>query len=252
MSTNIAEQVRHFAEVLEDFIIDVDVEEILARADTRPTPNRVNDQTTRRAPTAESPRRIILPAAAVTLVVGLVGALWLVADGREPAPGSQPPGSAPITTSLTTIDPETLGTVPVESLGTNAVLRVAVDTPVGRFEIYDHPGEEQTSLYLRRTDGSVVGGQFDNTTVDEGLAWSLIGGEHEGSQLAWGLAPDIDDYWVEIADRRIDPDPTGIWYATVDNSVLAFTIHRPEGQVTVGANPAPGATTTTSLATETT
>ena len=248
MPTSIAEQVRHLGEVLEDFIDDVVVDEVLSRVDARELPVGSDAQLTSQHRSRARQRSALLPAAVVVMVVGLVGSLWLVAGDREPAPTSQSPALASTTTSVTTIDPGSLGTIPPENLAANAVLRTAVDTPVGRFEIYDQPGAQQTSMYLRRTDGSVIGGQFDNTTIDEGLAWSLIGGEHEESQLAWGLAPGIDDFWVEVADQRIEPDANGIWYATVDESVLAFTIHAPGGPITVGANPDPVATTTTTIA----
>jgi hypothetical protein len=150
-------------------------------------------------------------------------------DVADPRLG--PPVPSPAT--VTTLVPEPLATIPVEDLTAIGVLRVAVDTPVGRFEISDHPDMQRTSVYLR-TGESVVGGWFDNSTIDEGLAWSVYGSsQEEAIRLAWGLAPDVDGYWIEIAGARIEPDEHGIWYSPVDDSITTLTIHGPNGPVTV-------------------
>lgn len=244
MPTSIAEQVRHLGEVLDDFIVDVDADEILRRDNASDDATNGSEPIATQRQNTDSRRRVLLPAAAVVMIIGLVGALWVVNGDREQTPANQPPTVPSATTGVTAPDPEELATIPAENLAANAVLRVGVDTPVGRFEIYDHPDAPQTSLYLRTTE-SAIGGAFDNTTIEEGLAWSLIGGAHEASQLAFGLAPDSTDHWVEVGGRRIEPDTHGIWYTTVEDTVTSFTIHGPDGPVTIDANPAPMATTTT-------
>jgi hypothetical protein len=245
MPTSITEQVRHLGEVLDDFIVDVEVDEIQRRSATlnEHVDNTAEADTTDRED-SDSQRRKLLPAAAIVLIVGLIGALWVVSGDRDPAPANQPPVSRSATTGVTALDPEALATIPAENLAANSELRVGVDTPVGRFEIYDHPDTAQTSLFLRRTD-SVIGGPFDNTTIEDGLAWSLIGGAHENSRLAFGLAPDSGAYWIEVGGHRIEPDANGIWYTTLDDNVTSFTIHGPDGPVRIDADPAPMATTTT-------
>ncbi len=244
MPTSIADQLRHFGEVLDDFIVDIDADEIAGHAEVERRADLAGERTTASRHGQDPQRRVLLPVAAAVLIAALIGALSWSMNDRERAPASKPSGSPVATAASAESIAEGLMPVAPEDLADGAVLRVGVDTEVGRFEIYDHPDAAQTSLYLRMPE-SVIGGSIDNTTIEQGLAWSLSGGGSSSVRLAWGLAPDTIDYWIEIAGRRIEPDANGIWWATVDDTVTSFTIHGPDGPVAIDVEQTPIATTTT-------
>jgi hypothetical protein len=104
------------------------------------------------------------------------------------------------------------------------ILRVAVDTEVGRFEIFDQVPTGGACQQLTVGEES-TNACYDQVTLDEQMAWSVIGTDN-GQRLLYGLVEPGTEFDVTIDDLNIVPDINGIWYVEVPEGVKTATLNR--------------------------
>ena len=169
-------------------------------------------------------------AAAASLLAVLVGGLMWSAT-RDSAMKE-----ASVLAPSLSVDIDDLAAVSPVAVPDSAELRAAVNSAVGRFEVYDDVAAAMVYLFLRRPDIAggrelIQGGLLSAEEVADG-SWSVYGEDGE-ERLAYGLFPLRHGYSVNVAGELVLPDEHGIWFAVLEPGVSEFTINRPDGSITV-------------------